>query len=238
MNLDIVAVGPHPDDVELLCMGTLLRLRDAGARITIATLSAGERGATRDDSISATDLVTLREREARAAADELGAQYVCLDAPDNFIQDTPELRTALTRVYQAARADVVFAPSPTDYHSDHVVTSAIAMQAALMAHGRPVGPEAPLAWAPALYFYDTLYGQDFEPGFYIDISDVIAEKKRLAEMHASQSAFMSKQNSGTLSEMIETLGRFRGSQSMVDYAEAFRISGRHPRVRAWRTLPF
>ena len=218
-------------------MGTLLKLRAEGARLTLVTISAGERGAIPDSTISEQDLVALREREARSVADAIGAQYVCLKAPDNFVQDTPELRIALTRVYQAAGADVIFAPSPTDYHSDHVVTGAIAMQAALMARGRPVGPEAPLEVAPALYHYDTIAGQDFEPGFYIDISDVIEEKKRLAEMHATQTAYLSNQNGRTLSDMIETLGRFRGLQSMSAYAEAFRICGRHPRVRAWRTLP-
>ena len=218
-------------------MGTLLKLRAEGARITMITISGAGRGATPDDPISEPELLALREREARAVADAIGARYECLDAPDNFVQDTPELRVALTRLYQAAGADVVLAPAPTDYHADHVAASAIAMQAALMAHGRPVGPEPSLPRAPAVYHYDTLYGQDFEPGFYIDISDVIAEKKRLAEMHASQSSFMAAQGGRTLSDMIESLGRFRGGQSMAAYAEAFRISDRYPRVRAWQALP-
>jgi LmbE family N-acetylglucosaminyl deacetylase len=238
MSRNVVAVGPHPDDVEVLCMGTLLRLRAEGASVTIVTVSAGERGAMPDAPVSGTELVTVREREARSVADTLEAPYICLDAPDHFVQDTPELRTALARVFQAARADVIFAPSPADYHADHTATSALAMQAALMARGHAMGTEAPLIEAPAVYYYDTLFGQGFEPGFYIDIGDVIEEKKRLAEMHASQTAYMGSQNSRTLTDMIETLGRFRGSQSMTTYAEAFQISGRQPRVRAWRTLPF
>jgi N-acetylglucosamine malate deacetylase 1 len=97
--------------------------------------------------------------------------------------------------------------------------------------------EPALATSPAMYFYDTVLGLDFQPSFYIDISNVIDRKKALARLHASQMANMTAQSGWDLVEGIETLGRMRGIQSGVKYAEAFQLCRRFPRIRAWNDFP-
>jgi hypothetical protein len=78
---------------------------------------------------------------------------------------------------------------------------------------------------------------DFEPSFYVDISAQMARKQELARMHVSQMASMKSQSDWDLAEAIEILGRFRGLQSGVKYAEAFRLCARYPRVKAWKSFP-
>jgi LmbE family N-acetylglucosaminyl deacetylase len=234
----IVAVGPHPDDVEILCMGALLKLREAGARVTIVCLTNGDKGAGHDPSASHAEVAATRFREASQVAAEIGGEFVNLGAEDEYLYDTPEMRNKLAAVLRHAQADVVLAPSPTCYQTDHTITSEITFQATHLAALPQLRINEPaLPRAPATYYYDTVPGLDFEPSFFLDITEVFERKTALARLHVSQMASMKAQSGWDLVEAIETLGRMRGMQASVKYAEAFQICRRYPRVRAWRDFP-
>jgi LmbE family N-acetylglucosaminyl deacetylase len=234
----VVAVEPHPDDVEILCCGTLLKLRQGGTRVTIVCLTNGDKGSGHDPEASYEEVAATRFREASSVASEIGSDFVNLGKEDEYLFDAPDVRNALAAVFRRSRADVVLAPSPNDYQTDHTIASEIAFQAAHLAALPQLRiEESALSRAPAMYFYDTVLGLDFQPSFYIDITDVIERKKALARLHVSQMANMTAQSGWDLVDGIDALGRMRGIQSGVKYAEAFQICPRYPRVRAWNDFP-
>jgi LmbE family N-acetylglucosaminyl deacetylase len=234
----VVAVEPHPDDVEILCMGTLLKLREEGTKVTIVCVTNGEKGSGDKPDMPYSEVAATRFREASGVAKAIGADFVNLGAEDGYLYDTPEVRDALAAVFRTAEAQVVLAPSPECYQTDHTIASQIAFQAAHMSALPQLRiKEKALPTAPAMYYYDTIAGLDFEPSFYVDISGQMARKQELARMHVSQMASMKLQSDWDLVEAIEVLGRLRGLQSDVRYAEAFQLCARYPRLKAWSQFP-
>jgi LmbE family N-acetylglucosaminyl deacetylase len=238
MPLNVVAVGAHQDDVELNCLGTLLLCRARGDSVTIVTTTNGERGSSVDPGVPLEQVSSTRDREARAVADELGPGYACLGYPDQYLRDTDEARTRLCDVIRAAVADLVLAPPPADYHSDHTITSRLASDSCLLASVASVPTAAPaLERTPALWFVEPVAGMGFEPAHYVDVSGVFAEKLRLIELHASQVSNMRAWAGFGLTRYAETINGFRGIQCGVRYAEAFRPCLSWPRARAGNPLP-
>lgn len=233
----VVAVEGHPDDVELSALGTLIKLRERGAKITIVSVSDGGGGSYHDRSLSQS-IAEIRAKEATAVAARLDGEWLTLGATDGYVYDTPELRARLASVLRRAECDLVLAPPPTDYHYDHANAGQLAFSAAYYSVvGGPEVEGKPLAATPPVFYFDAIMGLEFEPAFFIDISSEIDEKKELAGLHASQMANMKAIGGWTLVEYIEIVGRFRGLQSGVGYAEAYRAATRWPRVRAFESFP-
>jgi LmbE family N-acetylglucosaminyl deacetylase len=235
----VVAVEAHPDDVELSALGTLIKLRRQGARVTVVSISDGGNGAFHDPSLSGASIAQVRAAEATSVAKRLGAEWLTLGALDGYVYDTPELRARLASVLRQVGADLVLAPPPADYHYDHMNAGQLAFSAAYYAvAGGAEVTGTPLSVTPAMYYFDTIVGLDFQPAFYVDISAEMEEKKELAGLHTSQMANMKAIGGWNLVEYIEIVGRFRGLQSGVTYAEAFQPAARWPRVRALSQFPF
>jgi bacillithiol biosynthesis deacetylase BshB1 len=111
-ELDVIAFGPHPDDVELGCGGTLYKLVQMGYSTGIVDLTEGELG-TRGT-------VKERYREAAKAAKILQAEMrINLKIPDGFITQSEENRLKVIEVVRRCRPKLVFAPYPNDRHPDH-----------------------------------------------------------------------------------------------------------------------
>jgi LmbE family N-acetylglucosaminyl deacetylase len=238
MPLNIVAIGAHQDDVELTCLGTLLLCRSRGDSVTIVTTTNGERGSSVDPQVPLEQVRRTRDAEARAVATELGADYVCLGFPDQYLRDSDEARTRLSDILRQAGADLVLAPPPADYHADHTITSRLASDACLLASVASVTTGAlPVERTPALWFVEPVAGLGFDPTHYVDVSDVFPEKLRLIELHASQLANMRAWAGFSLGRYAETINGFRGLQCGVEYAEAFRPSLSWPRLRPGNPLP-
>ena len=123
----------HPDDAEILCAGTLIRLRDAGWDVHIATVTSGDCG-TMDRSPA--EISAIRRREAAGSATLVGGTYHCLDERDGFVvYDKPTIRKALDLFRQIAPT-LVFAHAPADYMMDHEEASKLARGASFL-YGAP-----------------------------------------------------------------------------------------------------
>src|SRR6185436_1090233 len=112
MKLDVLAIGAHPDDVELGCGATLAKLARQGRRVGILHLTRGEAG-TRG---------TAEERlaEAERAAAALGAaELAFLDCGDGSLRTGPDEEDALIEVLRTWRPDLLLTPTPHDRHPDH-----------------------------------------------------------------------------------------------------------------------
>ena len=234
--MNVVAVGAHPDDMELLCGGTLARFAQQGARVWLVTLSIGELG-HRD--IEPAELSQIRREEARAAAGLIGADHLCLDQPAEYIQDTSEARNRLVEALRLAHADVVLTHPPQDYHLDHMNASKVVFSATLAAPiVRIATPSSPLRRHPVLFYCDAVGGLEFQPSHYVDISTTYDTKLAMLRCHKTQLKmdFWPEAPLGLL-EMAEIVARFRGMQSSVPYAEGFRPAFAWPRLRAGNWLP-
>jgi len=226
----VLALMAHPDDIEILCGGTLVRLRDAGWRVVLATATHGDCGSAELDPEVISD---VRTKEAQASAALLGAEYHCLDLLDLFVLLNEQSIRAAVEVMRRARPDVVITHSPADYMIDHEQASAIARTACFGAPIRNVDTQADepapiLDHIPHLYYADPIEGVDplgnpIPPGFWIDISDAIDRKEQMLACHASQREWLLKHHG--MDEYLRSMrdwGAARGKEVGVAYAEGFR----------------
>jgi LmbE family N-acetylglucosaminyl deacetylase len=253
--MNIVSIGAHQDDIELSCLGTLIKYHLRGdVTITNVTVSNGDKGAQYDPSIPYEQVAAMRMAEARAVAEALGGRYICMGQSDEYIRDTDEARNQLTDILREARADIVFAPPPVDYNTDHMITSQLAFHACLLAPVRTIPgltssqscglaqgtgftDHEPLPQAPALFYMDSIAGLEWQPTHYVDISAVFERKCELLRLHKSQMRNMEKFGGWDLVKYSQIVNAFRGLQCGVDYAEAFKPALAWPRLRAGNVLP-
>ena len=177
MTVDILAFGAHPDDVELAAAGTLVRAARAGARTGIITLTRGEMG-TRGS-------LAARAAEFDAASAVLGlTHHEMLDLPDGRLSADDESKTAIVREIREHRPRIVLLPYWEDRHPDHPATARIVQEAAFLAGLRKLDTgQEPIRPAELVYYMSSW---EFEPGFIVDISDVIDEKRRAIRAYGTQ----------------------------------------------------
>src|SRR5581483_2389014 len=89
----VLALHAHPDDIEFQCAGTLALLREAGCVVTMATMTPGDCGSAEYDAEA---IAAIRRSEAKAAADLIGAEYVCLEFRDLAVFNDDESRRRIT----------------------------------------------------------------------------------------------------------------------------------------------
>lgn len=237
--MNIVCVGAHQDDIEINCLGTLLKYRQKGdVNITNVTVSNGDKGAQYDPSIPYEEVARTRIAEAARVAEALGGRYICMGQSDEYIRDTDEARNQLVDILREARADMVFAHPPTDYNTDHMAASQIAFHAVMLASVRTIFTDHdPLPATPVTYYMDAIAGLEWQPTHYVDISDVFEQKCELLRLHESQMLNMQKFGGWDLVRFSSIVGAYRGLQCGVDYAEAFKPALAWPRVRPGSYLP-
>ena len=177
---DVLAVGAHPDDVDLGCGATAARLAARGLRVGILDLTAGELG-TRGDA-------ELRRREAEAAGSALAAAWrSCLGLPDGGLRAEAEAQlTAIVGALRGAAARAVLLQHPDDPHPDHGAAAALVVRAAFLSGlarwradlGAPSRPRLLLAFPGPR--------QLFHPALVVDVSGEYARKRAALAAHASQ----------------------------------------------------
>jgi LmbE family N-acetylglucosaminyl deacetylase len=232
----ILALHAHPDDVEFQCAGTLIRLRQAGCAVTIATMTPGDCGSAEHDPDA---IAAIRRAEAAASAALIGADYLCLEFRDLAIFNDDESRRRVTEALRRTRPDVILTAPPSDYIADHEMTSLLVRDACFAAPApnyatRQWEPAAPLARIPHLYFVDPLGGHDREGNparvdLLVDVSEVFETKRRMLACHASQRNWLLRQHG--IDEYLEMLARWgsaRGEALGVAQAEGFRQYRGHP----------
>jgi bacillithiol biosynthesis deacetylase BshB1 len=159
-KLDVLAIGSHPDDVELGCGGTLAVLAGSGRRVGILHLTRGERG-TRGS-------VDLRRAEAEDAARALGAVHLgWLDCGDGGLRTGPDEEDALIAVLRATRPELILGPTPHDRHPDHGRSHRLVADACFYAGLAARGQGSP--HRPAAVF-SYMQHDPFEPSFVVDVS--------------------------------------------------------------------
>ena len=235
-SIRVLAIHAHPDDIEIQCAGTLLRLKQLGCTISMATMTPGDCGSA---ELSCAEIATVRRAEAQRAADLIGADYTCVEFRDLSIVHDNDSRRRVTEVIRRTRPDIVLTAPPVDYMSDHEVTSRLVRDACFNAS---CPNYATLQWDPApatqkiphLYYVDAIegidwYGRAQPTDFILDISSTFERKLEMLACHASQRDWLRRQHG--LDEYLDGCRRWsasRGQAIGVEYGEAFTQHCGHP----------
>ncbi|HLV80581.1 MAG TPA: PIG-L deacetylase family protein [Chthonomonadaceae bacterium] len=207
-SLSVVCVGAHPDDPESGCGGTLIRYAQAGHRVTVLYLTRGERG-IRGKLLD--EAAAIRTAECRTACEILGARPVFAGQIDGESEASLKRAAELARLLEAEQPDIVFTQWPLDSHMDHLVVSALTIQ----------------AWRQAerkfdLYFYEVDAGEQtvgFAPTDYVDVTGVREKKRAALCAHKSQDGEqIYRRHHGPMEQ-------FRGREIGVEAAEGFILFG-------------
>jgi LmbE family N-acetylglucosaminyl deacetylase len=197
-GINILAIGPHPDDIEFGCGGTLLRYGQTGNQLYQLILTDGCVGG---------DTAT-RKREQEKAAEALGVKRIFWGGyRDTELHDDRNLIKTIEESVNAVSPDVVLVNHFDDSHQDHRAASRAAIAAT-----RNV---------KEVVFYESPTCMNFMPDIFFDITDVLEEKVRLLELHASQIEKTNIENL-KITEIARAYATFRGVQGRVRFAEGFR----------------
>ena len=216
----VLAVGAHPDDLEILCGGTLARFVQEGHEVVMCHATRGDRGSFVHSS---EEIARIRGAEARRAAAICGAEYETLGLSDAEINaaDRSQQR-AVVDLVRDARPDLILTHSQGDYMGDHNEIAKLVFECSFHAtlplydtgkpHHSSVTP---------IYHIETIMGLGFQPVEFVDITATIETKVAMLEAHESQLTWLRDHDGVDIVEQMRTTSRFRGQQCGVAYAEGF-----------------
>ena len=231
MKVDILAIGVHPDDIELSCSGTLLRHIDQGKAVGLLDLTQGELG-TRGSA-------SLRLEEAAVAAGLMGAAFrKNLGMADGFFSYNRENIIRIIEVIREHQPEIVLANALSDRHPDHGRAAKLIADACFYSglvkipttgnDGAPHG-----RWRPrALYHY--IQDHNLKPDFVVDITPFIDKKIELAQAFRSQvfvpgaeeyeEELKSPISGEDFIEFLRAKARAYGRDAGFEYAEGFNVN--------------
>lgn len=234
-HLSVLAIGAHPDDIEILCGGTMALYAAAGARVTFAIATNGEVGGGDPDPAV---IAARRFDEATASTARLGAELIWMGFPDEMLFNDRATRIAFIDAYRAAKPDVVFVHSTDDYHPDHRIAGQVALDSRIPAAVPHVKTRYPaLERIPHLFVMDTLAGIGFEPEFLVDISAQQPLKEELLHLHASQVDWMRQAYGDDYVADARAQAELRATESEWTFVEGFRSVATYPITGGPELLP-
>jgi N-acetylglucosamine malate deacetylase 1 len=242
-GVDVLAFGPHPDDVELFCGGTLIRLAELGHTTAIVDLTRGEKAShgTPEE----------RARETEAASAELGLAFRDnLGLPDTELAAVPEQIARVVAELRHRRPELVLAPWLEDRHPDHAAAGALITRAVVFAGVRNYAPDAGPRFVPRQLLYYAMRHR-MAPSLIVDTSPAAARKARAIACYASQLARRSDAGPGDADPTlisapgaiaaIEARDRYYGSMIGTSHGEPLRSPatlGVVDPLRQFRDNPF
>jgi LmbE family N-acetylglucosaminyl deacetylase len=190
---NVLAVGAHPDDIEMGCGASLLAHTAAGDRVTMLVLTGGEEGPG----------TASRHDEQLSAAATLGASLRWGGLIDCTL--TPDAATVrvIEAVVQETEADLIYVHAPEDSHQDHRAAAAATLSAARR--------------LPRILHYQSPSTLSFNPTVFVDITAYLSGKLVALKAHASQVELSAMVEP----DAVVASARHWGSQARIGYAEAF-----------------
>ena len=233
MKIDILAIGIHPDDVELSCSGTIAKHIAFGKKVGILDLTQGELG-TRGNA-------ELRTKEANEAAIILGVSFrTQLNLKDCFFENNEENQKKIIEIIRKHQPEIILCNAISDRHPDHGRASKLVSDSSFYSGLIKIETHSDnkiqQAWRPkAVYHY--IQDQYIHPDFVIDISDFIDIKHEAIMAYSSQfynpssnepeTPISSKHFIETVNSKMSILGRDIG----VKFAEGFTVN-RYPGINS------
>jgi len=231
----VLAVGAHPDYIELMCAGTLAKCKKRGDEIFMSYLCNGNKGGF---DVPPEELAKTRKKEAENSAKIIGAEIAVGFCPDLELFVDDDSRRKVIDLIRMARPDFVITHSPDDYMTDHTNTSRLVIDASFIATlpnyetGHPAHK-----LIPPVFFMENAGGVNFIPTEYVDIKDFIGTKEKMLLCHQSQYKWLLEHDKIYYVDFMKSISRFRGIQCAALYADGFcqyRVWGR---ISPARLLP-
>jgi LmbE family N-acetylglucosaminyl deacetylase len=193
----ILAVGAHPDDIELGCGATLALHVAAGAEVTMLVMTSGAAGPGNSD---------VRAWEAREAAATLGAEIILAGLADSTL--TPEYDTVqvIENAIEAIDPMIIYTHAESDSHQDHRATAQATISAARQ--------------RPSVLHYQSPSSRAFNPSLYVDIEDFLPTKLAALAFHRSQVA----ESPMVDLDAQAVNAAYWGRQARCRYAEPFEVT--------------
>lgn len=219
MNLDLLAFGAHPDDVEIGMGGTIALHTKNNLQVGICDLTQAE--------LSSNGTVPIRQKESRKASDILNLSHrVNLNIPDRGIAINEESIAKVVDIIRTYRPRVVCAPYYRDRHPDHGHCGHLVKEAVFSAGIKNYHTKQNMNSHRVSHFYYYFINGFHNPDFVIDISDV--QDTKMAALSAYKSQFVIGENgvetpltNGYL-ETVESRDRLFGKEVNVNFAEGFK----------------
>ena len=223
MKVDILAIGAHPDDVELGCGGTLAKLISEGKKVAIVDLTQGELG-TRGTNVT-------RAQEAASASEILGiSARENLKMKDGFILNSEEYQMQIVKMIRKYQPEIVLANAVDDRHPDHAKAAKLVSDACFLSGlvkiETELDGENQKQWRPKQVFH-YIQWKHITPDFVIDISDFMEKKIEACLAYKTQfydpdskepmTPIATKDFLESLTYRAQDLGRLSG----VEFAEGF-----------------
>lgn len=223
MKLDILAIGAHPDDVELGCGATIAKEISLGKKVGILDLTRGELG-TRGSA-------EIRDVEANNAAKVLGVRVrENLAFADGFFVNDKKHQLEVIKIIRKYKPNIVLCNAVDDRHIDHPKGSKLASDACFLSGlvkiVTEINGEKQEAWRPK-QVYHYIQWKNLEPDFVVDVTGFVEHKINAVKAYSSQfynpnskepsSPISSKNFLESIKYRTQDLGRLIG----VDYAEGF-----------------
>lgn len=231
MKVNILAIGAHPDDVELSCSGTLLRHLEHGKTVGLLDLTRGELG-TRGNA-------DIRDEEAAHAAKLMGAAFrKNLKMPDGFFTYNPENLIKIIEVIRWCQPDIILANALSDRHPDHGKAAKLIADACfysglvkIVTHDENGAVQE--HWRPkAVYHY--IQDHNLNPDFVVDISAYMDKKIELvlafrSQFYLPEAKEFEKELSSPISgkdfiDFLRAKARSYGRAAGFEYAEGFNVA--------------
>jgi LmbE family N-acetylglucosaminyl deacetylase len=223
------AIAAHPDDIEFLMAGTLIRLRDAGYEIHYMNVASGSCGTTQYDRNT---IAAMRREEAQNACRTIGAKFHTHLVGDLEIFYEQKSLAKLAAVVREVAPRIVLTHAPVDYMEDHTNTCRLAVTAAF-ARGMPnfmTEPPRPIAPGPVTVYHAQPYGnrdpfrRAVRPEIFVDVTAMHEQKTKMLAEHKTQKQWLDE------------------SQGLDSYLHAMReldaqvgtMSGRYQLAEGWR----
>lgn len=181
-KLDILAIGAHPDDIELGCGGTLIKEIEMGKKVGLIDLTQGELG-TRGNK-------EIRKKEAELARDFMGAKFrdnLLLD--DCFFENNRDNQIKLISKIRRYQPEIIICNAPNDRHLDHAKAAKLVLDSCFLSGLKKIetsfGGNLQDVWRP-LNVYHYIQWKNLDPDFVVDISKYMKQKFDLINCHKSQ----------------------------------------------------
>ncbi|HCJ66595.1 MAG TPA: hypothetical protein DHV62_04535 [Elusimicrobia bacterium] len=195
--MNILAIGPHPDDIEFGCGGTLLGYAGKRNKIYLLVMTKGEHGGN----------AKLRESEQKKSTALIKAELFWGGYKDTQIPLGKDSINTIEKIIKIVKPDIIFTPYFNDTHQDHRNVSQATITATRYIHN--------------VLFYEVPTTVDFSPtSIFVDIGKVLEEKMNLLKAHRSQ-VFATKVAGLSILDSAHSTAIFRGYQNRVKYAEGF-----------------
>jgi LmbE family N-acetylglucosaminyl deacetylase len=212
--MKILALGAHPDDIEIFMYGLVSIYKKKGNQVFTMIATDGAKGGSQTDDL----LIKQRAEETAAGLKNLSTP-IFLNIPDSELGEDPVHQKIIKENILNIMPDLIITHSQHDYHADHRSLSSLIISA--VSH-----------YIPILYC-DTLMGVNFQPNYYIDITDHFELKKEAVLKHISQypQRFL---------DLFKLMNTYRAAQCNAPkgkYAEAYSFTSSFPFSDIRESLP-